>query len=148
MIEKNSIAPLDDGDRAISSVHSSLALRGLRLKVRLGCHADERAIPQSVRFDVQIRFPKLPGGCFSDDLDETICYARISDQIRILCLNHEYRLVEKLGWTVFSTLKENLPPHLKLWIRIIKENPPVADLTEGTSFTVSDPEMGMGIEKP
>src|SRR2546423_1880040 len=89
--------------------HSRLSLNGLRLQVKLGCHREERQIPQFVRFDVQICFKSPPAGCISDQLEDTVCYARLSELTRNVCNKSEYHLIEKLGWDVYSALKESLP---------------------------------------
>jgi dihydroneopterin aldolase len=120
---------------------SSLALHSLRLKVKLGCGAEERLIPQYVRFDVRLRFSALPQGCFTDRLEETVCYAEMSESVRTVCNRQEYCLIEKLGWDAYSQLKKILPPDVQLWVRVVKEKPPVADLEDGTSFTVGDWEQ-------
>lgn len=117
---------------------SALTLNGLRLKVRLGCQEEERQVPQYVRFDVRLRFASMPGGCLSDKLEETFCYAEISDRIREVCAQREYHLIEKLAWEAFSTLKERLPQSTKLWLRTTKEKPPIEDLEDGASFCLGD----------
>ncbi len=117
---------------------STLALHGLRLEVRLGCHAEERQKPQYVRFDVKVRFTTLPLGCTSDSLSDTVCYAQLSDAIRKICHIQEYRLIEHLGWRAFVALKEIIPQSTQLWLKILKEKPPVADLQDGTSFCLGD----------
>lgn len=117
---------------------SSLTLHGLRLKVRLGCESEERAIPQYVQFDVRVRFKTLPSGCLSDSLDQTICYAQLTNQIRKISEKQEFRLIEHLGWQIFASLKEILPANTPLWIRTLKEKPPIEDLQGGASFTLGD----------
>jgi dihydroneopterin aldolase len=117
---------------------SSVSISGLRLKVKLGCEEAERQVPQYVSFDAEMRFKQLPGGCFTDRLEETICYASISETIRHLCLNQEYRLIEKLGWDVYSAIKETLPEATELKIKTTKEKPPVPDLEGGSTFVLSD----------
>ncbi len=120
------------------SLFSTLALHSLKYKVRLGCTPEERSVPQGVRFDIQIRFESLPGGSFNDDLNETICYAKLSNRARVICDMREYQLIEKLGWDAFSALKEIIPPNVKLWLRVTKEKPPVAELEGGASFSVGE----------
>jgi len=117
---------------------SSLTLEGFRQKVHLGCGEEERRVPQFVQFNVEIRFSALPQGCLTDDLEDTVCYAEMSEALREICQRSEYRLIEKLGWTAYSTLKKQLPPTVKLRIKLIKEKPPVPDLLNGSSFCVGD----------
>ena len=116
----------------------TLALHGLRHTVRLGCTAEERQIPQFVRFHVKIRFPSLPNGCVSDDLHETVCYASLSHALRATCDRQEYQLIEKLGWEAFLAAQKIIPQHALLWLQVIKEKPPVPDLEGGASFSLGD----------
>jgi dihydroneopterin aldolase len=91
-----------------------------------------------VRFDLQVRFSSLPQGCFTDNLGDTICYAQLSEQIKRICQLQEYQLIEKLGWDAFAAVKEILPQDTKLWLRLVKEKPPVENLEGGSSFTLAD----------
>jgi dihydroneopterin aldolase len=118
----------------------ALSLQGLRLKVKLGWSENERAIPQEVSFDIRVRFPSLPNGCKTDQLSETLCYAKICQEIQDLCLHEEYRLIERLGYTVFSSLKNFIPDSVQLWLRITKVSPPIPhlELQGGASFSIGD----------
>jgi dihydroneopterin aldolase len=117
---------------------SSLSLDRFQQKVRLGWGEEERRIAQDVSFDIRIRFNTIPKGCVSDQLNETICYKELSDQIREVCQKREYRLIENLGWTVFEKLKGSLPDQVQLFVRAIKEKPPIPDLKGSAHFCVSD----------
>ena len=117
---------------------SKLSLHRLRLWVRLGCGAEERQVPQVVSFDVEIRFPSLPAGCETDALDQTVCYAKLSQKIKEVCDRQEYQLIEKLGWDVYREIRNTLPQEMGLWVQARKENPPVENLEGGASFTVGD----------
>lgn len=120
------------------SVKTSLSLQGLRFQVHLGCSAEERSIPQFVRFDLEVYFLEPPSGCISDQLSETICYAVLSEKLRTLCSGREYQLIEKLGWDAYQSLRKYLPASVGLKLRAIKETPPIDELTGGAVFTISD----------
>jgi dihydroneopterin aldolase len=117
---------------------SAVSIQGLRLKVRLGCGEAERQVPQYVSFDAEVRFKELPHGCITDRLDETVCYAAMSERIRELCELNEYHLIEKLGWDAYSAIKEILPEDTELKVKTTKEKPPVADLQGGSTFVLGD----------
>jgi dihydroneopterin aldolase len=117
---------------------SSISISGLRLQVKLGCQAEERSIPQYVSFDAEVRFGQLPKGCYTDRLEETVCYAEMSDAIRRLCDQNEYHLIEKLGWDVYASLKEILPGGTQLRVKTWKEKPPVLQLEGGSIFVLGD----------
>ena len=119
-------------------VQTSLFIQGLKLQAHLGWSAQERSVPQGVRFDVELYFSQIPQGCTSDSLSDTICYATLSDKLRALCTQKEYRLIEKLGWDAYQTIRQDLSPSIGLKIRAIKEKPPIDELSGGAVFTVSD----------
>src|SRR4051812_25848919 len=117
---------------------STLTLNQLRFTVRLGCKPEERQIPQWVHFDIQVQFKSLPQGCFTDHLNETVCYAEMSQIVGSICEKQEYQLIEKLGWDVFSALKQSLPQEVKIGVKTTKEKPPIPQLEGGASFFVGD----------
>jgi 7,8-dihydroneopterin aldolase/epimerase/oxygenase len=117
---------------------STLVLNGLRQSVRLGCEAEERQVPQFVRFDVKVRFESLPLACMTDDLKDTVCYAELGERIKKICQMTEYRLIERLGWDTFQELKTLLPSGALLWLKIHKERPPIPYENEGSSFVLGD----------
>ncbi len=117
---------------------STLSLNSLRLLVRLGCSEQERKIPQFVRFDVRLRLSELPRGCFSDQLEESICYDHLSQVIAEICNRQEYALIEKLGYDAFKALRETVSPQTQLWLLTTKEAPPVQGLEGGASFSIGD----------
>src|SRR5579885_3664140 len=96
-----------------------LSLSDLRLEVRLGCGAEERARPQGVRFDLAIRFDELPAGSVTDRLDGTICYAEIAEQLRGLCREREFHLIENLGYEAYGRVSRITGSHA-LWLRVTK----------------------------
>jgi dihydroneopterin aldolase len=117
---------------------SSLSLNGLRIPVRVGCGPDERAQTQIVRFDLRVDFASLPLGCHTDSLEDTVCYARMSEEIHRVSTRQEYRLIESLGLQTFAALKELLLPNQTLWLKVTKEKPPIPHLNEGASFVIQD----------
>jgi dihydroneopterin aldolase len=117
---------------------SVLEFRGARLDVRLGCSADERAVPQAVDLDLAVRFPELPSACETDKLEGTVCYAELIDAARDACAGREFHLVERLAHELFAALHPRIPPGTELWLRVTKVRPPVADLAGGVAFSLGD----------
>lgn len=120
------------------SQSSLLSLNGLKIPVRIGYGEEERKNPQTIRFDVRVRFSTLPKGCTSDDLQDTLCYDEIAQKIRRVSTRQEYRLIERLAWDCYLLLRETMPADSSLGIRVTKEIPPIEGLTEGASFCVGD----------
>lgn len=119
-------------------VQTSLSIQRLRLQAYLGWSAQERSTPQFVLFDLELFFSQPPRGCFSDSLADTFCYASLSDQLKALCLDGEFRLIEKLGWDAYQLIRRDLPNNIGLRLRVIKEKPPIDELLGGATFTISD----------
>lgn len=110
-----------------------LSLSDLRLEARLGCGAEERARPQGVRFDLAVRFDELPEGSVTDRLDGTICYAEIAGELRGLCQEREFHLIEHLAYEAYRRVSR-VSGSRALWLKTTKLRPPVAGLEGGASF--------------
>ena len=75
----------------------TLEVPAIRLEVRLGCEAAERALPQAVDIELRIRFADLPAACWTDELADTVCYAELAALLREHCAQREFRLIERLA---------------------------------------------------
>ena len=117
---------------------SALGIDGLRLQCRLGCTADERAIPKTVHFNVRIRFAEMPRGCQTDRLEDTLCYAEISGILKRVTESREFSLIESLAYDAFQALKKDLPIPQPLWLEVVKEKPPIPELRDGSRFSLGD----------
>lgn len=132
--------PIDTKEKLplnLRNTKCSLHLNELRLQVKLGCGAEERQNPQFVRFDIQIRFQAIPEGCFTDRIEDTLCYAKISEILKDLC-DREYQLIEHLGMEAFSKLVDQTPANSYLKLCLTKERPPIEGLEGGASFTLEN----------
>jgi dihydroneopterin aldolase len=114
-----------------------LEIHAARLHVRLGCGEPERARPQDVDLDVSIRFAALPAACESDELGDTVCYAKLIEQARELCTGREFRTVEHLAYAIARRLRSEIPPDARLEVRVIKLHPPIDELEGGVSFSLT-----------
>ena len=123
---------------SMASALSELRLHRLRLEVRLGWSEAERQVPQTVAFDVAVRFATPPKAHHSDELSESVCYAELSESLRELCTKQEFRLIEKLAGAAIAALRPKLPAQSRLQIRVTKERPPVEGLAGGASFLLGD----------
>lgn len=118
---------------------SSLHVRDLSVQVSLGCTAEERATLQEIRISVDFRFEGAPTGALTDSLDDTVCYAKVSEILKSHCESKEFNLIERIGAECFSLVR-NLTQNLKTQVRISihKVSPPVEDLINGTHFICGD----------
>jgi dihydroneopterin aldolase len=122
----------------ISFACSSLKLEELTLAVRLGCSQAERSKAQEVRVSVEIRFLKCPKGALTDSLDDTICYATISESIKRHCESREFSLVERMGYDIYGLVREIVGSTDDLGISVHKMHPPVENLSGGVIFRCGD----------
>jgi dihydroneopterin aldolase len=116
----------------------TLDVEAIRLDVRLGCTAAERAAPQGVEVKVTIRFPLLPAACWTDRLEDTMCYAELVALAREHCAGREFRLVERLALELYGLVHERLPHGARLSLAVTKLSPPVAEIERGVRFTIAD----------
>jgi dihydroneopterin aldolase len=116
----------------------TLEVPAIRLEVRLGCEAAERAIPQGVEVELRIRFADLPAACWTDDLEDTVCYAALATLAREHCAAREFRLIERLALELAGLVRARLPEGARLTLTVVKLAPPVPELVRGVRFTIDD----------
>ncbi len=66
----------------MTTIATTLEIPAIRLDVRLGCEAPERATPQAVDLALVIEFPTAPHACATDRLADTVCYAGLAELTR------------------------------------------------------------------
>lgn len=116
----------------------ALRLADLRLEVNLGCTEAERARRQEVRVTVELRFSEAPAGMTSDRLEETVCYAELSQKIVQHCERREYHLIERLGAEIYALVRELAGGRATIGVSAHKVRPPVERLEGGTFFRCGD----------
>ncbi len=118
-------------------LHSALFVRDLELSVNLGWRHKERSSEQGVLLDLDIWLPKPPKACETDELDDTVCYAELSDKIRKGIGDTKYRLIEHLSRDIYQIVKKELPKKSRLIVRLTKF-PKIDGLVGGVSFEYGD----------
>jgi 7,8-dihydroneopterin aldolase/epimerase/oxygenase len=132
----NAEPPVRSGTQAVSTqaIRCSLRLNRLRLAVRLGCEAWERAEPQAVEVDIAVHFARAPAGCHTDRLSDTLCAGALAACARAVAEAGSFGLLEHLAECVRRALRELCPADAALELRLTKLEPPIAGLLGGTSF--------------
>lgn len=117
-------------------MNRGLLIQDYRMMVRLGCEAWERELPQEVRVTLEFSFSEAPLAEVSDELKETLCYAKICEELRQAALNVSFKTVERLG----AHLADQLGPHIglpcSLKLSIHKVKPPVSNLLNGVTYRI------------
>jgi dihydroneopterin aldolase len=116
----------------------TLLLNDLSFQVHLGCGIDERRQTQEVRVSVELRFETPPRGTHSDELAETVCYARLAESISTHCQGREFQLVERLATDLYDVARGVAGPTVRIGLSLHKVRPPVAGLLGGAVYRVAD----------
>jgi dihydroneopterin aldolase len=115
-----------------------MRIRDLSLQVKLGCSAEERANPQEVRVGIDLRFAEAPRGTKSDDLNDTICYAQISEALRSHVEGRGFQLIEKIADDFYEIIRGIVEGRAESSVTVHKVRPPVSDLLGGVEYRIGD----------
>lgn len=82
-------------------MQDNITIKGLRVTANVGVGADERKIAQALKVDICM-FPKKGLLNLKDDIKGTINYFEVSNAIRELANNGEWKLIETLAETIID----------------------------------------------
>lgn len=124
----------------LSSTLSTLEMRDYLLMVHLGCIPEERKEKQSVLISLVFKFATSPAACTTDQLSDTICYAKLSAVMQDHVLNRSFHTIEYLAHSLYEALMDpilsrNQP--VQFTLRLHKVNPPIENLKGGVYFELS-----------
>lgn len=97
-----------------------LKVEDLELQVYLGWTEHERKKTQPVILSIEFIFDQLPAAVFSDNLQDTICYAEIEQMLRKKIAHQKFNLIEYLGQECYTLIQSMLPPSLSFKISLTK----------------------------
>ncbi len=115
-----------------------MKIKDLSLQVSLGCSAEERASLQEVRVGIELRFVEAPLGTRSDDLKDTVCYARMSEALRSHIEGKQFQLVEKIAADFHKIIRGIVEGRAQTSVTVHKVRPPVRDLLGGVEYRIAD----------
>lgn len=99
-----------------------LFLEGLELPCRVGCSAQERATPQSLRVDVQMFCASLQRAGLTDDLSATVDYRIALDMVQAVQAG-EYQLIERVAEVLAGVALRD--PRVERVQVTVRKRPPV-----------------------
>ncbi len=105
-------------------------VKNLVLPCRIGVYEEERKEKQNIVLDIEI-FVDLTGAACSDDVQKTISYSEVQEQVTEFVAGTEFKLLE--------TLAENIAA-------LILKNPAVNHVTVGVKKEKYAKQPIMGIE--
>lgn len=115
-------------------MQQSLFLKALEIYVSLGCSEEERANKQMIKLDLELEFSQNYSASNTDNLEETICYYTLRNNIQKFCDNISCNLIEYLAKQIFLFIqKDHSDVNIK-YLKLIKA-PPVSQI-ESASFII------------
>ena len=111
-----------------------LAIRGLRLSGRVGVTDEERSIPQGIVVDVTVSTNLAPAG-MSDELADTIDYARLISDVAEIVQQGEVKLLETLAQRIAAKVEE-IKDATGVTVEISKEIVPVEENVDQVSVRI------------
>jgi dihydroneopterin aldolase len=114
----------------------TLKIQELSLHVHLGCSLPEQKHAQEVRVTAEIQFATQPKACHSDQLSDTVCYARICELFQAEGRIRPFSTIENLAECLFAILKSETESAQTVSIRVHKVHPPVDSLLGGAAFEI------------
>jgi dihydroneopterin aldolase len=115
-----------------------LTLAGLEVPIHLGVTEQERNKLQKIIFSIKFYFDHIPSGCVTDEISHTICYDHVARLINGHCKEREFKLIERLGYEVFKLIRSTTDDNIKIWLKIVKNNPLVDHSLMAAEFEYSD----------
>ncbi|KXT76557.1 dihydroneopterin aldolase [Streptococcus sp. DD12] len=78
-------------------------------------------------FEVTCRLEvDLTAASQSDDLLQTVNYAEVFNLLKTYCETKRYQLLEALAGDIIQAILEAFPTVSSVWLRVGKQNPPIA----------------------
>lgn len=114
-------------------MQQTLFLKNLQIYVNLGCSDEERDNKQLINIDLELLFPENFTASNTDDLEETICYYTLRNQIQNFCNEMKCNLIEYLAKQIYNFISENYEVSVK-YLELIKR-PPMSQI-EAASFII------------
>ncbi len=105
----------------------SLFLSNMEMYVSLGCSEEERSHKQMITLDLELEFSQNYSASNSDNLEETICYYTLRNNIQRFCDNVSCNLIEYLAKQIYLFIGEK---HRDITIKYLKLNkkPPISQI--------------------
>jgi dihydroneopterin aldolase len=122
-----------------------IVIERLEFRGRCGVTAEERARPQPLAIDLELDCQLGPAG-LSDQLAQTIDYAKIAQRLVLVGTAHEVSLLEAMVERFLTMLFEEFPiERAKLWLR--KLHPPISYITGSVGVTVERTRLEQRVEQ-
>ncbi len=95
--------------KKLNLMQSVLKVEQLELQVHLGWAEIEREASQRVLLSIEFYFSELPKAALTDELNDTICYAKIEGVLLSEINLQSFKLLEHLGYRCYELVKNAIP---------------------------------------
>lgn len=100
-----------------------ILLAGIRSRLRVGCSKEERGRPQDCLVDIELTCD-LRKAAISDDLRDSVDYARVFELVQQLARTESYTLLERFAGRLEEELRR-ASQYESVVIRVKKVKPPL-----------------------
>lgn len=115
-------------------MQQSLFLKAIEIYVSLGCSEEEKSHKQMVKIDLELEFSQNYSASDTDNLEETICYYTLRNNIQKFCDDISCNLIEYLTKQIFLFIQDTNQDIKVKYLKLIK-SPPVSQI-ESASFII------------
>lgn len=120
-----------------------VVIEQLEFRGRCGMTPEERAGPQPLAVDLELDC-RLEAAGLSDELGQTIDYAKVAQRVVDIGTLQESRLLETLAERLLITLFDEFPiSRIKLWLR--KLHPPISFVTRSVGICIERTRLAQQI---
>lgn len=101
-----------------------IKIKGLKLFAYHGVNPEEKEDGQNFVFDIDL-YVNINKACASDDVNDTVSYAKVIKTVRRVFTETKYDLLEKCAQVVSDAIFEEYPDVLKVEITLKKPEAPM-----------------------
>lgn len=105
------------------NTYSHLQIKEILLSVFIGVTKEEQLKVSDLTVDIIIRFKEMPQACLSDQLEDSVCYQKLTDDLKDFCTDKRFGVIEYFGYQLYEFIKSKLPEYCELWLAVTKKPP-------------------------
>ncbi len=109
-----------------------LFMHGFNVQLIIGVYEWERKVPHTVQLDLEIGLPDQRA-CLSDDIMETIDYAKVAEQIRVFVAQRSFHLIEALAEQIAQLILNDFKAP---WVKVSANKPAIVPGIDQVGVTI------------
>lgn len=100
----NTLRSMNSTNAKVSEEQAFMQIEGINLPAFIGVNNDEKQKIQTLLVQIIVHFKKLPDACASDNINDTICYSTLSNNIYNTFAQKHFNLIETLTKEIHNYL--------------------------------------------